>query len=115
MAQSGCGDFRLGLGVYVLGRLPPPESDALRAHLTDCPACRAELAALRPAADALSRVFPEPVFPPDDAAAHSSPPPVAAARVGRAGTRRGAGRGPRTGASPRGALIAACAARRRTR
>ncbi|WP_067452882.1 zf-HC2 domain-containing protein [Actinomadura macra] len=71
MGLTNCGAYRLGLGVYALGRLVGAEADALSTHLAGCPRCRAELAELRGVADVLARTLP---------------------------ARRGAGRGPRTGA-----------------
>ncbi|MEU5991426.1 zf-HC2 domain-containing protein [Spirillospora sp. NPDC047418] len=84
MGGTDCGAYRLGLGVYAIGRLDGAEADALSAHLSGCPPCRAELAELRTAAALL---------------AHSVRPGPA---------RGSAGRGPRTGASRRG-LSGACA------
>ncbi|RFS81865.1 zf-HC2 domain-containing protein [Actinomadura spongiicola] len=81
MGGTDCGEFRVGLGVYALGRLPGAEADELSAHLRGCPPCRAELAELRDVTQILRRTVP---------------------------ARTGAGRGPRTGASGRG-LSGACA------
>ena len=47
------------LGAHALGRLDPPERDALQAHLDGCPACRAELAELVPLSAALRLADPE--------------------------------------------------------
>jgi anti-sigma-K factor RskA len=50
-------DWRLSLGAYALGDLPPDERAAMAAHIEGCPECRAELrelegvAALLPLAD----------------------------------------------------------------
>jgi anti-sigma factor RsiW len=50
-------DWRLSLGAYALGDLPPDERAAIAAHVEGCPECRAELrelegvAALLPLAD----------------------------------------------------------------
>ncbi|WP_433327949.1 anti-sigma factor family protein [Spirillospora sp. CA-294931] len=85
MGGIDCGDYRLGLGVFALGRLTGAEAGALSAHLRACPSCRAELAALREVVDLLRRV-----------------------RKGR-----GAGRGSRTGASL--PLSGACVSRRPAR
>ncbi|WUI01050.1 zf-HC2 domain-containing protein [Spirillospora sp. NBC_00431] len=74
MGGPECGQFRIGLGVYALGRLPGAEADELSAHLLGCPPCRAELAELRGVAEVLRRTI----------------------RTGQ--TREGAGRGSRTGA-----------------
>jgi anti-sigma factor RsiW len=48
-------DYRLDLGVYVLGHLTGPEEAELRAHLHACPTCRTELTELQGVADALAR------------------------------------------------------------
>ncbi|WP_121434092.1 anti-sigma factor family protein [Actinomadura pelletieri] len=55
MGGTDCGEFRVGLGVYALGRLPGAEADELSAHLRGCPPCRAELADLRDVARILRR------------------------------------------------------------
>ena len=91
MGGTDCGAYRLGLGVYAIGRLAGAEADELSAHLRGCPPCRAELAELRDVAELL---------------AHSVRPNPA--RPSTARTREGAGRGPRTGASRMG-LSGACA------
>ncbi|TDC58106.1 hypothetical protein E1281_02690 [Actinomadura sp. KC345] len=93
MGRTDCGDYRIGLGVYALGRLPGAEADALSAHLRGCPPCRAELAELRVVAELL---------------AHTVPQRPAPARASAGTARKGAGRRPRTGASLRG-LSGACA------
>ena len=41
-----CDDLRPLLGGYVLGALEPDETEAVREHLPDCPACSAEHASL---------------------------------------------------------------------
>src|SRR5919108_5051836 len=159
VGETGCGDYRLGLGVYALGCLPPPEADELRAHLGGCSACRDELAELRRVTELLTRALPPsgagagaaPMLPPswhpsDDAPFGDMPPPRAtgpapgtvpdgdmplpgvaeptpdavpfgglpssrAAEPVRgampARKRKSAGRGSRTGASPRGTLSVA--------
>ncbi|MEU8343529.1 Putative zinc-finger [Actinomadura meyerae] len=81
MGGTDCGAYRLGLGVYALGRLAGAEAAALSAHLRGCPPCRAELAELRDVAELLAR---------------------------SARKAEGAGRGPRTGAFRMG-LSGACA------
>ncbi|MBO2448084.1 zf-HC2 domain-containing protein [Actinomadura barringtoniae] len=48
-------DYRLDLGVFVLGQLSGPEEAQLRAHLYACPPCRAELTELQNVADILAR------------------------------------------------------------
>ncbi|TDB83157.1 zf-HC2 domain-containing protein [Actinomadura sp. KC216] len=78
MGGPDCGEFRIGLGVYALGRLPGAEADELSAHLRGCPPCRAELAELRGVAELLRRTI-----------AHKTIVPA----------RKGAGRVMRTGAS----------------
>jgi hypothetical protein len=45
----------MSLGVYVLGAADAEENRRVRAHLPDCPACRAELALLRPLPSLLAR------------------------------------------------------------
>ena len=55
--------LRESLGSYVLGHLSDEEAGDVRAHLTGCPSCRAELAEILPAAAALSRA-PRPLQPP---------------------------------------------------
>ncbi|MFC6886602.1 MULTISPECIES: zf-HC2 domain-containing protein [Actinomadura] len=70
---------RLGLGVYALGRLRGPEAADLRAHLSACAPCRAELAEFQGVTAVLAR------------------------------TRRGAGRASRTGASVHVLSGGACA------
>ena len=64
-------DWRLSLGAYALGDLPPDERAAMAAHIEGCPECRAELrelesvAALLPLADP-ARIEGPPVRPPAD-------------------------------------------------
>jgi hypothetical protein len=64
-------DWRLSLGAYALGDLPPDERAAIAAHIEGCPECRAELrelegvAALLPLADP-ARIEEPPVRPPAD-------------------------------------------------
>ncbi|GGT57441.1 MULTISPECIES: anti-sigma factor family protein [Actinomadura] len=95
MGGTDCGEYRIGLGVYAIGRLADAEADALSAHLDDCPPCRDELARLRDVAELLARSARQwnGAVPP-----HPSP----------ARKRGSAGRGPRTGASGAG-LRGACA------
>jgi anti-sigma-K factor RskA len=50
---------------YLLGALPDEELPAFEAHLAGCPACREEVAALRPAADALPASAPRVEPPPE--------------------------------------------------
>ncbi|MER7544863.1 anti-sigma factor family protein [Actinomadura sp.] len=38
--------YRLETGAYVLGVLSPADRSRMRAHLEDCPSCRAEVAEL---------------------------------------------------------------------
>ncbi|SNR27410.1 Putative zinc-finger [Actinomadura mexicana] len=94
--------YRIGLGVYAIGRLAGAEADALAAHLNGCPPCRAELARLRDVAELLARSARQwnGGVPPHSGAVPPHPSPA---------RRRGsAGRGPRTGASGTG-LSGACA------
>ena len=64
-------DWRLSLGAFALGDLPPDERAAIAAHIEGCPECRAELrelegvAALLPLADP-ARIEGPPVRPPAD-------------------------------------------------
>jgi anti-sigma factor RsiW len=61
--------LRESLGSYVLGHLSDEEAGEVRAHLTSCPACQAELAEILPAATALSgapRPLRTPATPPVD-------------------------------------------------
>jgi anti-sigma factor RsiW len=93
VGATDCGEYRLGLGVYALGRLGAAEADALSAHLRGCPPCRAELADLRRVADLLARTAR-----------------AAEARTREPAPRRreGAGRGSRSGAFA-GGFSGACA------
>ncbi|MEU8119648.1 zf-HC2 domain-containing protein [Spirillospora sp. NPDC049024] len=102
MGGTDCGVYRIGLGVYAIGRLAGAEADALAAHLSGCPPCRAELARLRDVADLLARSARQwgGAVPPHPGAVPPHP--------GGAGKRGSAGRGPRTGASRTG-LSGACA------
>jgi hypothetical protein len=45
-AHLTCAELRPMLGGYVLEALEPDETEAVRAHLPDCPGCAAELASL---------------------------------------------------------------------
>jgi anti-sigma factor RsiW len=45
--MNPCDKIREALPALLYGDLPPAEETAVRQHLTDCPACRAEHAALR--------------------------------------------------------------------
>jgi hypothetical protein len=88
---SDCGDYRIGLGVYALGRLADgAESAALRAHVAACLPCRRELDELREVAGLLEQARPA------------------------LWTRRGAGRHARTrtAGAPGTPLNGACAASR---
>ena len=67
---------RLSLGAYVLGALDPIERAAVDAHLSECPACRDELAGLAAMPGLLSRVRVEDVLEPAP-----SPSPGAADRL----------------------------------
>ncbi|MFI0404667.1 anti-sigma factor family protein [Actinomadura sp. 3N508] len=82
MGGPDCGEFRIGLGVYALGRLRGAEAAELSAHLRGCPPCRAELAELRGVAELLRRTIAQ-------RPAHKRVVPA----------RKGAGRDMRTGAS----------------
>ncbi|HYT93253.1 MAG TPA: zf-HC2 domain-containing protein [Gemmataceae bacterium] len=45
--MKNCHEIRAALPALLYGDLPPDEATAVRQHLTDCPACRAEQAALQ--------------------------------------------------------------------
>ncbi len=47
------------VAAYVLGALDPAEAESFAAHLATCPTCTAELARLRPVAEALARGVPD--------------------------------------------------------
>jgi anti-sigma factor RsiW len=55
--------YREEIGAYLLGALTDLERQAFEQHLEGCAECRAEIARLRPAADALPRSV-EPIEPP---------------------------------------------------
>lgn len=69
--------LRESLGAYALGQLGPREAAAIRAHLDGCPACRAELASVMPAAGALTAAAGRP------AAAPEPPPGLEEEIIGR--------------------------------
>jgi hypothetical protein len=85
--------MKMSLGVYVLGAAGAGERARVEAHLPGCPACRAELARLRPLPGLLARV-----------------PDLMLAASGPAGQPTRAKRGGRVGRSWRAAAIAACVA-----
>lgn len=62
-------------GAYLLGHLPAGERIALEAHVDGCAGCRAELADLRPVAEALGAADPSHLGTPP------APPPDLAERV----------------------------------
>lgn len=93
----------MSLGIYVLGAADAEESRQVRAHLPDCPACRAELALLRPLPGLLARV-------PEDALA--AEPPLSRAARQRLGS--GADQRPGRGARRRSGRSAALVPRRDT-
>jgi len=81
------------LTAYALGDLPPKHSEAIRAHLETCAACRAEVAAQTAARDELRSVLladanvPAALTPERLAAVLATPPASRAAkRTGTAGT-----------------------------
>jgi hypothetical protein len=87
-------DWKLSLGAYALGDLPPDERAAVAAHLEGCEECRAELrslegvAALLPLADP-ARIEQPTVRPPADLGARIEAQIAAeSAREGRAKRRR---------------------------
>lgn len=69
-----CRDWRLALGAYALGDLPPAERAGLEAHLEGCAECRAEAASLESVAQLLPLADPE---------RFSSPAPQPAPDLGR--------------------------------
>jgi hypothetical protein len=68
--------MRMSLGVYVLGAADPGERARVQAHLTGCPACRAELTRLRPLPGLLASV-------PDGMLAAAQPPGSRTSRPSR--------------------------------
>lgn len=46
MTGAGCGEIRRALGVYLLGAIDPAGRADVDSHLTECAACREELAGL---------------------------------------------------------------------
>jgi hypothetical protein len=52
-------DWRLSLGAYALGDLPPDERAAIAAHIEGCPECRAELRELEGVSALLSFADPD--------------------------------------------------------
>jgi hypothetical protein len=66
--NSECTRLRISLGVYVLGAIEPGERALVDAHLSTCPRCRDELAALAGLPALLGRVT-------EDQIAQLSPPP----------------------------------------
>jgi hypothetical protein len=87
-------DWRLSLGAYALGDLPPDERAAIAAHLEGCPECAAEarelegVAALLPLADP-ARIEGPPLRPPADLGARIEAQIAAeGAREGRVKRRR---------------------------
>jgi len=75
--RAGCDSLeRLSLGAYILGALDPAERAAVDTHLSECAACRDELAGLASMPGLLSRVSLEDVLEPDP-----SPSPGAADRL----------------------------------
>jgi anti-sigma factor RsiW len=77
MTADSCREWRESLGAFVLDQLPPDEHAAVAAHLEGCSECRAELALLKPVAQALLLADPEHVE------AKPSPPRSLAYRVFR--------------------------------
>jgi anti-sigma factor RsiW len=56
--MDSCLEFRPELGTYVLGAISPQDREALVRHLTSCPACRDELAAMAALPGLLRRARP---------------------------------------------------------
>jgi hypothetical protein len=61
--MNGCDEGTLR--AYLDGELPAPEHQNVAAHLTGCPACRAQLATLQTQTDTLTALLSEPVQPPE--------------------------------------------------
>jgi anti-sigma-K factor RskA len=59
VSAPGHDRFRDATASYLLGALPADEYEEFAAHLETCAACRAEVEALRPAADALPASAPQ--------------------------------------------------------
>lgn len=53
-----CSDVRKKLHTWMDNELPPQENDGIRNHLERCPACRAEVAAIRRVATSLEALLP---------------------------------------------------------
>jgi putative zinc finger protein len=87
-------DWRLSLGAYALGDLPPDERAAMSAHIEGCPECRAELRELEGVAALLTladpaRIEQPAVRPPADLGARIEAQIAAeASREGRVKRRR---------------------------
>jgi anti-sigma-K factor RskA len=64
VSAPGHDRFRDATASYLLGALPADEYEEFAAHLETCPECRAEVDALRPAADALPASAPQVSAPP---------------------------------------------------
>jgi anti-sigma factor RsiW len=77
MTVEGCRAWRESLGAFVLDQLPGDERAAVEAHLEGCADCRAELALLKPVAEALLLADPAQVD------AEPAPPRSLAYRVAR--------------------------------
>lgn len=58
MTTDRCREWRISLGAYALGQLPPEERAGLEAHLDGCPDCRAEAEALRGVAELMPLADP---------------------------------------------------------
>jgi anti-sigma factor RsiW len=56
MSGPTCRDIRLALGVYVVGAIDPSERTIVDIHLSHCPECREELAAMAGLPSLLGRV-----------------------------------------------------------
>lgn len=73
MTEDEHHELREFLGAYALGALSPADADAVRAHLSTCAECRAELADLQPVASALAGLRRRP--------AAGAPPTALKARI----------------------------------
>ena len=108
MSADDHGRWRELLGSYVLGHLPPEETEAVREHLRSCEECRAEADALASVARAMSEADParleERAAPPGDLGDRILQTAVGA-RVTPIGTRRRFVRGAVAGLAAAAVLI----------
>ncbi len=84
MTEDAHRALRESLGAYVLGHLDQADEDAVRAHLSTCDQCRAELAELQPVANALAEVRRRPATIPTPRTLQRRVESAVAAEAGRA-------------------------------